>query len=152
MTALLLLESVTVFENEPLIWLPLESSTWNPEIGPVLIAVPALPLGSVPMLNVAGGVPLGDAVGGVVGGDVGKVGIGDGFDVAPVGATVGPPDGELTGLADDEPLGIDEGTELGNALEPPALLDVGVGPADELDIGCPPGELLGAVDGTTPPV
>ena len=79
--------------------------------------------------------------------------VGDAVAVlVPVGATVGPLDGELTGLADDEPLGIDEGTELGNALEAPLGGALGDAPADVLDVGCPPGELLGAVDGTTPPV
>ena len=149
-----LLLSVTGFANVPLIGagVALYAVTVKMPEAPV-IAVPDCPLGRPLIVNVLGtycapvlgvGVGLGD-------GDTNGVGVAVALVVA-VGTTVGPPDGELTGLADDEPLGIDEGAELGEALEPPALLDVGVGPADALDVGCPPGELLGAVDGTTPPV
>jgi|SRR5579863_246086 len=44
-TALLLLDTVTLRENDPVIRLPCVSSTWNPEIGLFEIAVPAWPLG-----------------------------------------------------------------------------------------------------------
>jgi hypothetical protein len=71
-------------------------------------------------------------VAGVVGNDVG--------DVVAVGVVVG----GIDGLPVGEPTG--------DALLVGALDDVGVGPIDALDVGCPPGELLGATDGTTPPV
>ncbi len=151
MNALLLLETVTTFEKLPLITAPPESSTWKLETVCVN-AVPGVGLGHVPMLNDAGGVPLGAAVGWGVGvGDTNGVGVAVPLVVA-VGRTVGEVDGDGIGLADDDELGIGVGVEAGEEVEPLPLLEVGVGPVDAVDVGWPPGELLGAGDGTTPPV
>lgn len=131
----MLLDSVTVFENAPPIGFPPESRTSKPEIGVELNDVPAVPLGSVPITNDAGGVPFGAAVGCAVGlGDTNGVGVAVALADA-VGATVGPPDGDAIGLDDVPPLGSDEGDELGDALELLPPLGTGVGPLEAVDVG-----------------
>ena len=117
-----------------------------------LSAVPGCGLGHVPMLNDAGGEPLGDVEGGAVGVGVPKVpGEDDALAVA-VGASVGPPEGDDSGLDDDDELGIADADDVGDALDPPLGGAVGDAPADAVDVGSPPGDALGATDGTTPPV
>ena len=134
-TALLLLVSVTVFENDPPIWLPLESRTSKPEIGVELNDEPAVPLGSVPITNEAGGVPFGATVGCAVGlGDTNGVGVAVALDVA-VGRIVGEVDGDAIGLDDEVPVAIGVGVEPGEAVEPLPPLGIGVGPLDAVDVG-----------------
>jgi hypothetical protein len=134
-----LLVTVTGFANVPEIGAFEELSTLRLNVPPAkLIGIPACGLLGSPLIASDVGTDadpetgVGVGVGGVVGNDVG--------DVVAVGVVVGGidalPVGELTG----------------DVLLVGALDDVGVGPVDALDVGCPPGELLGATDGTTPPV
>ena len=103
------------------------------------------------MLNDFGAVPLGAAVGGAVGGVVGND-VGDVVAVgAPVGTVVGLPVGELAG-DDVAPLLTGVGVDAPDGLLVGFAEDVGVGPLDAVDVGNPPGDPVGATDGTTPPV
>jgi hypothetical protein len=134
-----LLVTVTGLANVPEIGACDELSTLKLNVPPAkLIGVPACGLFGSPLIardvgtdadpDTGVGVGVGCDVGNDVGGVVAVGVVVGGIDAVPVG--------ELTG----------------DALLVGALDDVGVGPLDALDVGCPPGELLGATDGTTPPV
>lgn len=152
MTVLLSLDTVTVCEKAPPIGLPFVSRAAKLLIGcPVIDVSPhGTLLGIVPMLNDLGAVPLGDVVGGEVGGVVGND-VGEVLAVGTVvGGTLADVDGD--GNGDDVPplltgVGVEPGDVLVGFPDP-----VGVGPLDALDVGNPPGELVGALGGTIPPV
>jgi hypothetical protein len=134
-----LLVTVTGFANVPEIGTFDELSTLRLNVPPAkLIDVPACALFGSPLIASDFGTDA-DPGAGVGVGVADADGNADGDAVA-LGAVVGGidafPVGELTG----------------DVLLVGALDDVGVDPGDALDVGCPPGELLGAVDGTTPPV